>query len=408
VLEADASYTAATLETGPASRALASSLWPGSLLGDGIGTVTQGNVPTYPVKADARYPDKPYTSTAQDNGALMQAQALGLDVRALARANPGDLPGAADVGAASSVTTATVKDGVAVGTAVSRVSGVQLLGGLISVGSVATDLTVKGDGRKASSDGDTVVTGLQVAGVGFQVDQDGAHLVGPTKQGTPPLPGDALSPLKQLGITVSGIAQKHQQDATTASRDAAGLRITVDTVVLRKALDNVPGPVWDALYGIVNQMPKEAQGTLYYLLGATPQITFVLGASTGTASATLPLSFQLPDLGGLPLGGPLPPAAAGGAPGSVGAPVGPPAAPLGSQPAAPGPVVAGPTGPVLVKSAFKDPFKGLPSGHEQLVLLGAGLGGWLLVRLQSAALRGGAAAGACDGSAPTLPDLRGA
>jgi hypothetical protein len=64
--------------------------------------------------------------------------------------------------------------------------------------------------------------------------------------------------------------------------------------------------------------------------------------------------------------------------------------------------------PHLVDAASKDPFSGLPPGLLLLVLLAAGLGGWGLVRLQSASVVAGAAAGTCtDGTSPTLPDLRG-
>lgn len=405
VLEADPAYTAARLETGPASRGLSSMLWPGSLFGDGMGVITDGGIPSYPIKADARYPDKPYTDTAEDNGAFMQAAALGLDVRALARANPGDAPGQVDVGAMSSLSTATVKDGVAVGTGESHVSDVSLLGGLIRVGSVSSSITVKGDGKKATSSGSTVVTGLTIGGVGFVVDQDGARPVGtPVTQGSGPLPSGALDPLKQLGITVSGIAQSHSQDATSAKRDAAGLRITVDTVVLRGVLNQLPSELWAALYGVVDKMPPQAQGNLYYLLGATPEITFVLGAGSGTASATRPLSFQFPEL---PPGGfPAPPVTgvpAPTAPLPVTGGVTTPAVPTG-----PGPVVV-PTSPDLVNAAAKDPFGGVPPGLLLLVLAVAGAAGWALVRLQSAALTGAVAAGACtDGTSPTLPDLRGA
>jgi hypothetical protein len=407
VLEADPAYTAARLETGPASRGLASMLWPGSLFGDGIGTVTNGQVPSYPIKADARYPDKPYTATAQDNGAFMQAAALGLDVRALARTNPADVPGDVDLGTMSSLSTATVKDGVAIGTGESHISDISLLGGIIKIGSVSCTITVQGNGTKASSSGSTVVTGLNIGGVGFVVDQDGARPVGtPVSQGIPLLPANTLDPLKQLGITVSGVAQSHTQDATSATRDAAGLRITVDTVVLRGVLNQLPAPLWDALYSIVDKMPPQAQGNLYYLLGATPKITFILGAGAGSASATPPLSFTFPDL---PLPGAFPPPVTGGGtvtaplPGSVGTVV-PPVGPTG-----PGPVVVPPTSPTLVAAAKKDPFKGLPAGLLLLVAALAGVGGWGLMRLQSLAFAGTAGAGPCtDGTTPTLPDLRGA
>jgi hypothetical protein len=406
VLEADPAYTAATLETGPASRGLASSLWPGALFGDGIGTVTNGGVATYPLKADARYPDKPYTQTDQGGGAFMAAQALGLDVKATARFNPGDAPGALDIGLAKSMSTATVKDGVAIGTAVSQLTDVDLMGGIIHIGSVSTSINVKGDGKKATSTGSTVVTGLTVGGMGFVVDEQGVRPVGVPVPGSPAIPGNALDPLKQLGITISGLTEKHSQDATTATRNAAGLVITVDTVVLRGVLNQLPAQLWDALYGIVDQMPKELQGNLYYLLGATPKITFLLGAGQGTASATLPFDFELPPLPSFPVGG-LPPVSGGVAQPPVTPVTGPVTTP--GDPVVQPPTVAQPTTPTLVKAASKDPFKGLPAGLVLLVLAVAGAAGWGLWRVQSLALAAGAAAGPCtDGTSPSLPDLRGA
>ena len=405
VLEADPAYTAATLETGPTARGLASSLWPGALFGDGIGTVTNGGIPSYPLKADSRYPDKPYTAQDQGGGAFMSSQALGLDVKAMARFNPGDAPGAIDIGGAKSVSTATVKDGVAVGTAVSQLSDVDLMGGIIHIGSVSTSVTVKGDGKKATSTGVSTVTGLTVAGMGFAVDDTGVHPVGVPAPGSGPLPGNALDPLKALGITISGLSQSHTQDVNTATRDASGLTITVDTVVLRGVLNQLPQPIWDALYGIVQQLPKDQQGNFYYLLQATPKITFLLGDGGGTASASLPLSFTFPTLPSFPVGG-LPPVSGG-----ITQPVTTP--PIGAIGAPEAPVVqppaVAPTTPNLVKAAEKDPFSGLPPGLVLLVLAVAAGAGWALWRVQSLALAGGAIAGPCtDGTSQSLPDLRGA
>jgi hypothetical protein len=400
VLEVDPAYTAATLQAGPASRALAASLWPGALIGDGIGTVTSGQIPTYPIKADARYPDKPYTAQDQGGGAFMKSEALGLDVKATARFNPGDAPGVIDVGLAKSVSAATVKGGVALGTAVSQVSDVDLLGGLIHVGSVSTSLALNGNGKHAASTGSSTVTGLTVGGKGFVVDDKGVRPVGVPLPGSGPLPSDALAPLKQLGITISGLVQSHAQDTTSATRSTAGLSITVDTVVLRGVLNQLPTQLWDTLYGIVNQMPKSTRGNLYYLLGATPKITFLLGAGSGTLAASLPLSFDFPNVP--PVG--LPPVT-GPAITTGGPAISPPTAVVpGTLPS--GPVVAGPS-IVPVKAAAKDPFKGVSPALLLLVAVAAAVAGWGLSRLQGLAFTAAAVSRCRDGSSPSLPDLRG-
>ncbi|HUR15519.1 MAG TPA: choice-of-anchor P family protein, partial [Mycobacteriales bacterium] len=420
IIDVDASYTQSTLETGPAARALASTLWPGALIGDGMGTITEGQIPQYPLKADARYPDKPYTDTAHgclqadqpascvsDGGAFMSSQALGLDVKALARMNPADVPGVVDLGGASSLSTATVKDGVAIGTSVSRVTDVELVTGVIKIGSVSTSVTVKSDGIKPVSSGSTVVSGLTIGGVGYVVDENGARPVGAPAPipGSGPLPTGAADPAKEAGITISGISQESKQDVSTATRDAKGLRITIDTVLLRSVLNQVPSPVTDALVSVFSQAPKEAQGYLFYLLTTTPKLTFVLGAGSGVSAATLPLSFDFPDF---PTGGgiPLPPPAVGGVTTPT-VPITSPDLPVAGG--GPPPVTVPGTSPTTTKAAAKDPFGGLSPGLLLLVLALAGVGGWGLVRLQSAALLGAAAAGRCaTDTSPILPDLRGA
>lgn len=425
IVEADPSYTAATLETGPTARALASSLWPGTLLGDGVGAATNGGVAGYPLKADAKYPDKPYTDTAHgclqpdqpatcagDGGALMSAQALGLDVKALAKMVPAEVPGVA-LGAMSSVSTATVKDGVAIGTSASHLSDVSLLDGMISIGSVSTTISVRSNGKKAVSDGQTVVSGLSIMGMGYVVDDKGARPTGVPGGPSVPVPTGVADPAQQLGITISGLSQDHTQDVSTATRDAKGLRITLDTVLIRSILDQAtPSPLKDALYSLFSQVPpiptpagdQDVQGYLFYLMSTTPKITFIIGAGSGVSAATEPLTFTWPDL---PIGGGFaPPPVTGGATTPT-APVTSPVLPVTGG--APAPVVAPGNLPSAVKAAAKDPFHGLSPGLLLLVLALAGAGGWGLVRLQSAALLGAAGAGRCnDDLSPTLPDLRGA
>jgi hypothetical protein len=399
IVEADPAYSEADLATGPSARGIGSVLWPGGLLGEGVGTATNGAVPGYPLKAEGRYPDNPHEEVKQDNGAFMRGSALGLDVLGTARMNPADVPGTLDVGLVASTSTATVKDNTAMGKAVSSVADVKLLGGIIKVAQVATSVSVQSTGKKATSTGSTVVSGLEVQGVGYVVDEKGARPVGPVSDGAP-IPG-LPDPAKALGITFSAVTQVASKTNDTATRDASGLRITVDTKVLRGILNQTPTPITDALYGLFSQMPAQVQGYLYYSLAATPKITFILGAGSGVAAAALPLSFDFPDV---PVTGGLPPVT-----GPASAPGPSTTGPLpGVAPGttAPGPVVVQP-GPAVVKAASKDPFKGVSPGLLLLVAITAGVAGWGLSRLQALALTAVGAARCTEGSSTTLPDLRG-
>jgi len=400
IIEADPAYSEADLATGPSARGIGSVLWPGGLLGEGVGTATNGAVPGYPLKAEGRYPDNPHEEVKQDNGAFMKGSALGLDVYGTAKMNPADVPGTIDLGVVASTSTATVKDDVAMGKGISRVADVSLLGGTIKVAQVSTTVSVESTGKKASSAGSTVVSGLEVAGVGYVVDEKGARPVGPVSNGTGPLPS-LNDPAKALGITFGAVTQTATKTNDSATRNASGLRITVDTKVLRGILNQTPGPITDALYSVFSKMPAQIQGYLYYSLAATPKITFILGAGTGSAAAALPLSFDFPEV---PAAGGLPPVTGpASAPGPTTSGPLPGVAPGSS---APGPVVV-PVTPNVVKAAHKDPFKGLSPALLLLVAVAAGVAGWGLSRLQTLAFTALGTARCTDGTSMTLPDLRG-
>ena len=418
IVEADPAYTYTTLGTGPTSRAVASSLWPGTLFGDGLTQVAPG-APDYPLKADASYPGNPHTATSQFPGLL--AKALGLDVTATARTVDSPAPGNLDLGVAQSASTSTVVKGVATGTTTSEVHDVSLLGGLIKVASVRSELSVTSDGRKPTSSGVTTVSGLVVSGVGYAVDDKGVRVVSPA-----PVPGvgypdtSALKQLTALGLTVEPVRQSATTAGTTASRTATGLRITVDTVTLRKAIDSVPmlGQTLAQVYGNVPQVPGapvQPQSLLFYTLAATPKLTFILGAGSASSAANLPLTFSFP---AVPLLPPVPPAAAGS--GDAGGAAGSPAAIGGLLPGTPGTGggAAGVPGPqvladgalpaVAPAAAVTSGFGGIGAGLLFLVLLVAAVAGRALVALRTVALAGAGAVRGCSlGLTQDLPNLRG-
>lgn len=406
VLEGDPNYTLASVATGPNARGLASTIWPGNLFGEGLAQVAPG-APTYPFKAEAKYPDQPYTSNGQDGGQLSHATALGLDALGTASGAPSAVPGQVDVGSASSTSTATVSTkNVAVGTAVSEVQDVDLVGGIIHIGSVKTTLSVSSDGSHPASQGVTTVSGLSIAGQGYSVDDTGAHAMG-QNSALPSLTG--LDPLHALGISISGISQTASKSSDTATRAATGLVIRVDTAVLKAAL----APVFGALQGpyatvISTFIPPAQQGNFYYLMNATPSITFVLGSANGSSAAVLPISFVFPPTSFPPLPGGLPGVAtppvastgSGVAPDlSSGGSVGPPNAPPVVQPVL--------QAPGLAKAAAEyTGFGGIQPGWLLLALGLSGVIGWGLLRFLNVAAGLPLGLGCRLGAPTTLPDFR--
>jgi hypothetical protein len=401
-LEADPNYTLASVSAGPNARAVASSLWPGNLFGEGLSAINP-QIPPYPIKAESRYPDKPYTAAGPDRGVLTNSTAKGLDATATADGTPTNKPGQVKVGSATSTSTATVDvKNVAIGTATSAVHDVSLLGGVIHIGSVTTHLVTSTDGKSPRSSGSTTVSGLSINGQGYTVDDKGVHAAG-HGAGTPPL--TSPSQLADLGISIRGIVQSTTKTTNGISRNASGLVIKVDTAPLRKALSPVTGVVNPVLAGIISNLPPDQQGNFYYLLKATPSITFVFGSASTGSAATLPISFSFP-----PSNFPTAPGGVvsnpGGtvAPGSTAVPPGlDTTSPSVSGPTAPGPVLQAPG--TNVASTSNAGFSGIGAGWLLAALVGSGLLAWVLVRFLG--LAGGVLGFGCGLGAPTsVPNLR--
>lgn len=328
-LEGTLQHTSASLTSGPTSRAVASSVWPGAAFGDGFSTICECEQQWF-VRAEASYPGgEPQAEQVLPTGGGMTVVARGLDVEA--RAVAGESPSAEVLGYGdmTSTSTATVRDGQAVSTTDTSAEGIALLGGVITMESVHTALSATSDAVTAATTGATTVSGLAIAGNGYAFDQGGLR---PMESGTPrgsvlPLPlvvPGAEQLRDQMGIEVELMPHVETVNGADAAREAGGVRVTITTRSLASALGDVP------LSDVLGQLPAEAQGEIYTFLAAAPRIELVFGRAAVRAAATTPI--QITAVAPPPPFAPPPPTPA--APGA-GARPGPPASSAAAPPPAP-------------------------------------------------------------------------
>ena len=152
--------------------------------------------------------------------------------------------------------------------------------------------------------------------------------------------------------------------------------------MLKAQLKPVIGPIKPIYNMLVDKyIPPQAQSNFYYLINATPSLTFVFGAGTTTAAATLPIHFQFPPppvFGGGPVlgsGGGVPTTGVTGPGPALGLPP-----PPGTGPTTIPPVVPTPTGTIQAATVHDARFGGIPSIWVIAALAGSGLIGWGLLR----------------------------
>lgn len=290
--EATLSYTSSRVETGPSTRAVASSTWPGPAFGDGFATICDCDEEWF-VKAEARTPggEEEAEQELPGTGAGMKASASGFE--AVARAGSGESPNEEGVafGNMRSRSASVVEGGVTKATTMAVAKGVKLAAGVISIESVQTTLEATSDGKSASSKGQTKVNGLVIGGQGYTVDEKGMQPVADDKPQDPVLPVPKPKEIpgadevrKNLGIEVNLVEHKVTKEGADVTRRAGGLRITIDTAVLK---NKVP------LYDLV---PPEIAGELAPLLVLAPKIEYILGRASVRAAATEPIDLDFPAL----------------------------------------------------------------------------------------------------------------
>lgn len=162
-------------------------------------------------------------------------------------------------------------------TARSALGDVSLLGGTIVLNGVVVTSTSSSDGAKGVAGGKAMLGGLTIAGQEFSFGPDGFEAAGQHTD-IPGLPDDPAKALEQLGIRIELPKPVRTTKGDQATSDMAGLRVDIDTSVLRKQLDVLP---LDDLIDALPSDPPELKSTLQTILGLAPRVVVTLGnAST--------------------------------------------------------------------------------------------------------------------------------
>ena len=440
-------YTKSNVDTGPVTRATASYLWPGDVIGDGFGQLAGNDKAQYAIQVNSRYPEtasSPAHNTAQltdGNGMTTSTDGfhttatttglgiVGPDTDLLSgigeglrnlplggnktpapQPNPPKLPlpvgemlaGLATVKNVSTTSTVDVANKTITAFAHAQMSEISLLHGLITIDGIKTTSTTVSDGKKATSSGTIRPVGVTIAGVDIGLDDQGVRLGGDGSAKLPEIPSSVTDLLAKIGIEFTYAPSTRSTDGATSALASDGLVISIDTQPLKTAL-NVGGLV-GPLQDLISKIPKLGS-QIGPLLGLGPKIVYRIGDVYTTANAApayvgppvVSPTGGNPNPGGNPgSGGGVPPiSTGGGTPISTGGGV-----PLPST----SPGTTTPT-PTTQASAFNLP--GLGTVPRMLIIGGLVLAvafGWLFRTLGGFLL--GAGRNCAYGLSTGVPDLR--
>ena len=257
---------------------LASLAYPGPVLADLPTVLAQSNpdlpavVPPYPVRTQAFYPSGP-TAQAQSGGtAEMRSLTDAQSSQSSATYSGTDIGPLVQSGSIKANSATRVEAGKVTSRTRVELSGVRLLGGLIHIDSVVTDLVAVSDGRTSNSDGRTTVSGVSFLGLAATLDKDGLKLVeqpptmgepGPLDPVLDPLLGSATlppgttEPAQPLLENLNSVLTELGPDATvTKALEEAGVTLRV----LEPVATSHKGTATRSAYGLQLELEYSAAG----------------------------------------------------------------------------------------------------------------------------------------------------
>lgn len=324
--------TLARFSSGPSGYGLASLAYPGGIVANFGSLVTQSGgpgeqVPPYPIKAEAFFPSGPTEADSSQSGGV--AQKVVTDdrgVQTTASFPAIDAPPVIGIGSLASASRSAIEGDLAISRTRVVLGNVRILGGLITIDSLVTDLVAAHNGQTGSTAGGTTASGVKFLGLEATLTGEGLVLkkAPPVEGPAAPLAvlGDAAGPLSGLtGPVQQQLAQVLDQavpsvnevlgragihlamldphdaqvDSGAATRNTTGLSLTM----------SYKGREQKALVDLVNSIPAELKPNI----GPIPNpVTFlaenhIMGLALAPASvgalATPPfpaIDFPLPDL----------------------------------------------------------------------------------------------------------------
>lgn len=327
--------TLARFGSGPSGYGLASLAYPGGIVANFGSLVAQSGgpaegIPPYPIKAEAFYPAGPVEADASQPGGIAQkvvTDDLGVQVNASFPAI--EAPPVVNIGSIASAARTSVEGELAVSRTRVVLGDVVILGGVITIDQLVTDLVAAHDGATGSTAGGTTASGVKFLGLAASLTEDGLVL-----EEAPPVDGpaaplgsllsDAIGPLSSIvgpvqeqlaavldqavpkldevlataGIELRLLEPRDEQvESGAATRNTTGLSLTM----------RYEGKEQQALVDLVNSIPPDLKPNI----GPIPNpVTFLaenhivglaLGPASVSALATPPFpAFDFP-IGDLPL-----------------------------------------------------------------------------------------------------------
>lgn len=326
-IEVEFGYSMVEADSG-SSHGRASWLWPGDPVGEGLKTfVEQTGLPPklgekgYPAQVNAIAPGGPaehkdeplpgtiMRTTASDTGAtastgfspdgesqdseetpesplggllgLLGVQPAPGEPPASAPGIPAPLEALVDFGGYQS-SSRNSADGASVqASSRSALGEVRLLGGLIKMSGISARSVASSDGSKGVATGRSTYGSMTIAGKEFSIGPDGVVAAG--KPGPlPGLPDDPAAALAKLGLKIVVPKTRLTREGDKAVSVAEGLRIELNTEILRPVLSALP---LDKLVALFPDLPGQASQLKSVLSGVTslaPRFVITLGVATST------------------------------------------------------------------------------------------------------------------------------